>query len=63
MSDSTRPEFYYLMKYGSNVKIERMTDQRAGELYDQGRRWLDIGKKTEEEALQALNAYPNFMLG
>ena len=40
-----------------HIKIVRMTDSRAAELYADGKRWLGVGMKTKEEAGKKRLAY------
>lgn len=50
MPDSDRPIFYYLYPDGDDFKIERHTDEEAAKLWDQGRKFVDMGQKSKEEA-------------
>ena len=51
-----RPVYFYLMKRGSEVRIEAMTDTDALKLRNQGHDWFGVGHKTRKDAEAALVA-------
>jgi hypothetical protein len=62
MSETERPHFFYLIPDGSDIRIVEMTDIQAKELWTKGQRWIDVGLKTKEEAVEGViftctNAY------
>jgi hypothetical protein len=57
MSEIDRPTFYYLFPDGKDFKIIAMTDVEAAKLWERGRRWVDVPKRTREEAEELRLAY------
>lgn len=50
MAKFERPTYFYLFPEGSDINIVEMTDVQADQMYTQGKRWLDVGRKSLEEA-------------
>ena len=49
--------YFYLFQEAGDIKIEQMTDAAAAELWQKGRRWIDVGMRTREEAEIKRTAY------
>ncbi len=50
MNAPKRPIFFYLFRRGSDIEIVRMTDVEAVGLWDCGKRWIDVPRRTFAEA-------------
>lgn len=49
--------FFYLFPKGNDFEIRQMTDVEAAALYDKGKSWVDVGKKTRAEAEELREVY------
>lgn len=47
---SDRPVFFYLFRTDVDFEIVEMTDLEANKVWEKGRRWLDIPRRSLAEA-------------
>jgi hypothetical protein len=57
MEADRRPFYYYLVKCGETIKIERVTDTEMSARHDESTCWIGMGFKTLAEAEAALKAH------